>query len=249
MARGGAETVFWSLAVEEQFYLFWPLLLLFVPRHWWLRVAVGMIALAPIAKALSIITGVHLSFYMLPWQFEYLGAGCLLALLCFRDSQPNRFDWISDRDLKRFGIVAILCLCVAAADWLANGPGLTRTLFMNLLCSVFFAWLVLKTAKGWTGPLGRIFNLAFLQYIGVISYGIYLVHNWMPDLVTAVFGPLPKVIAAPIVVAGTFGLCALSWRYFERPLLAVGRRLSKRIQDQRSAPRRASDSAVRFDAS
>lgn len=249
MANGGAETVFWSLAVEEQFYLFWPLILLLAPPKWWGGVALGMIACAPLLKMAFFVAGQNLSFYMLPWQFEYLGAGCFLALLCYRGGQPNRFGWISDGALNRFGLIACLCLGLAASDWYLNGIGLTRTLFMNLLCCVFFSWLILKTGKGWRGPLARIFDSRVLQYAGVISYGVYLVHNWMPDLVEAMLGSKPKVIAGPIVAIATVALCAMSWRFFERPLIMVGRQISNKLERRKCDGLGAGHASIHLDRS
>jgi len=71
--------------------------------------------------------------------------------------------------------------------------------------------------------LAPIFDSGVLQYIGRISYGLYLVHNWMPDIVAKLIGPLPKYQAAPLVLAGTFGICALSWQFFEKPIMGLKR--------------------------
>ncbi|HEX2759401.1 MAG TPA: hypothetical protein VHM27_02760, partial [Rhizomicrobium sp.] len=56
-----------------------------------------------------------------------------------------------------------------------------------------------------------------------ISYGLYLVHNWVPDIVTKFFGPMSKAQAAPIVLALTFAVCILSWHFFEKPVLSLKR--------------------------
>jgi peptidoglycan/LPS O-acetylase OafA/YrhL len=93
----------------------------------------------------------------------------------------------------------------------------------DLLCGTFYAWLVLQAAIGVRGSLAPVFDNGALQYVGRISYGLYLVHNWMPDIVTRLFGPLPKYQAAPLVLAGTFGLCALSWQFFEKPVMGLKR--------------------------
>jgi peptidoglycan/LPS O-acetylase OafA/YrhL len=83
------------------------------------------------------------------------------------------------------------------------------------------------TARGWKGWIGAIFSNPVLQYIGRISYGLYLIHNFTPDIVEKFLGPLPKYQAAPIVVLLTFGVCALSWRFFESPMIRWGRRLTR----------------------
>jgi peptidoglycan/LPS O-acetylase OafA/YrhL len=83
--------------------------------------------------------------------------------------------------------------------------------------------VVLQASIGLRGLPGRIFDSPGLQYIGRISYGLYLVHNWMPDVVDKYFGPMPKYQAAPIVLALTFGVCILSWHFFEKPILGLKR--------------------------
>lgn len=239
MARGGDESVLWTLSVEEQFYLLWPLVLLVTPRRGLVPVAIGMIVLAQASKLATLAFGYRLSFYLLPWQLDVLGTGCLLAILCFRNGRRNQFEWFTPRRRLILGIAGILAISIAAIDWYVHRGGLTRYLFVNPLCAVFFAWLTLMSARGWRGPLRHVFNNPVLQYIGRISYGIYLVHNWMPDIVEKLVGPLPKYQAAPIVVLLTFGVCALSWRYFEQPLIRFGRRLSDSL-DERTRRRAAS---------
>jgi peptidoglycan/LPS O-acetylase OafA/YrhL len=239
MASGGTESVLWTLAVEEQFYLLWPLVLVVTPRRWLVPVAIAMILLAQMSKIAALPFGERVSFYLLPWQLDVLGAGCLLAILSFRNGRRNQFEWFTERRRTILAVAAWASISLAVLDWYVNGGGLTRYLFVNPLSAVFFAWLTLMTARGWTGWMGMIFGNPVLQYIGRISYGIYLVHNWMPDIVEKFLGPLPKYQAAPIVVFLTFGVCALSWRYFEQPMIRLGRQLSDSL-DQKRKRRRAS---------
>lgn len=234
MASGGTESVLWSLAVEEQFYLLWPMVLVVTPRRWLVAAAATMIALSMVFKLVALAFGSWLSFYLLPWQLDVLGAGCLLAILSFRNGKRNQFEWFTARRRLVFAAVAASCFSLAVLDWYLHRGGVTRYLFMNPLCAVFFAWLVLMSARGWTGWIGRVFDSAVLQYVGRISYGVYLVHNWMPDIVEKLLGPLPKYQAAPIVAVLTFGLCAFSWRFFEQPLIRIGRQLSDALEARRS---------------
>ena len=217
MATGGTESVLWTLAVEEQFYLLWPLVLIMTPRRWLVHVAIAMIAMSLVAKLVALAFGYWLSFYLLPWQLDVLGAGCLLAILSFRNGKANQFEWFTTRRRTIFAVAAILAISLAMLDWYVNRGGVTRFFLVNPLCAVFMAWMTLMAARGWTGWIGRIFDSPVLQYVGRISYGIYLVHNWMPDIVEKFLGPMPKYQAAPIVAAATFGVCALSWRFFEQP--------------------------------
>ena len=96
----------------------------------------------------------------------------------------------------------------------------------NLLCGVFFAWLVLNAAIGFNGVAGRLFNSRPLQYVGQISYGLYLVHNWMPKVIERLVGDIPRLELGLIVIPATFVVCILSWHFFEQPILRLRRRFA-----------------------
>ena len=227
IARGGSETVFWSLSVEEQFYLFWPFVIAFVPRRWLVRTIFAMAAASLLFKLGVMLGGYNTRtvIRLLPGNLILLGAGCLLAVLSYRGGCANCFDWYTPRVRRWFTRMALLCLGLAVLSWslFPKEGGLLRYFTNDLLCGTFYAWLVLQGAIGVRGVMAPVFNSDALQYIGRISYGLYLVHNWMPDVVTKLLGPLPKYQAAPIVLAGTFGICMLSWHFFEKPIMGLKR--------------------------
>jgi len=154
-----------------------------------------------------------------------LGAGCLLAVVSYRGGRANCFDWYQDGMRRTFTTVAWMCLTAAIASWMLfpKEGGMVRYYTNDLFVGTFYAWLVLNAAIGFKGTVGRVFDNPALQYVGRISYGLYLVHNWMPDIVMKYLGPMPKYQAAPIVLAATFALCAFSWHFFERPILGLKR--------------------------
>jgi peptidoglycan/LPS O-acetylase OafA/YrhL len=227
IARGGPETVFWSLAVEEQFYLFWPFVIAFVPRRFLVHTILALAAVTLLFRL-----GVWLGGYntrtmgrLLPGNMILLGAGCLLAVVSYRNKRANCFDWYTPKLRRWFAAAALSALGLAILSWsfFPKEGGLLRYFTNDLLCGTFYAWLVLQGAIGVRGRLAPVFDSGVLQYIGRISYGLYLVHNWMPDIVTKLLGPIPKYQAAPLVLAGTFGICALSWQFFEKPIMGLKR--------------------------
>ena len=229
VALGNPSNVFWSLAVEEQFYLIWPLIIVVTPRRWLVAATLGLIAISLAFKTGIFLLGYSLSDLrgLLPINFELLALGCLLAIASYRGGCANCFDWYAGRVATAFTAAAWLCLGLAVGSWLLLGEGSVLRFFTNnLLCGVFFAWLVLNAAIGFNGVAGRLFNSRPLQYVGQISYGLYLVHNWMPKVIERLVGDIPRLELGLIVIPATFVVCILSWHFFEQPILRLRRRFA-----------------------
>ena len=231
VALGNPSNVFWSLSVEEQFYLLWPLVIVMTPRRWLPTVTIVLVVLAFAFKVAIYQSGFSLTEArgLLPNNFDLLAIGCLLALACYRGGQPNTFDWYTGRVATVFTIVAWTCFGLAVASWIIWGDASTLRYFTNnLLCGVFFAWLVLNAAIGFKGWVGAIFNLKPLQYIGQISYGLYLVHNWVPKILEKYGGPMPRIELGVLALVITFAICILSWHFFEKPILQLRQKLGSK---------------------
>jgi peptidoglycan/LPS O-acetylase OafA/YrhL len=231
IALGHPSNVFWSLAVEEQFYLLWPLAIVVTPRRWLPAVTVALMVLAVVFKIVVYRSGFSLTEArgLLPNNFDLLALGGLLAMACYRDGRPNTFEWYSGRVVVIFTAVAWTCIALAVASWAMWGEGsIPRFFTNNLLCAVFFAWLVLNAAIGFNGWVGAVFNFKPLQYVGQISYGLYLVHNWMPKIVEKYAGNLPRIPFGIIVITATFAVCILSWHFLEKPILNLRRKFAEK---------------------
>ena len=218
---GGEKTVFWSLAVEENFYLLWPLLLLAVPQARLRATLLGLIGLGLLWKLFAWSQGwpLLLANLLLPGNLETLGTGCLLACLTCQDGRPLQFGWYRGRVALGFAAIAWSGLLLAILSWLALGkPSQVRFLSNDLLTAPIMGWLVLHAGMGWRGLAGRVADLAPLRQLGRISYGVYLVHTYQADALTALFGPLPYPVLAVLVPVVTFAWCAASWRWLEQPM-------------------------------
>lgn len=227
IAFGNPDNVFWSLSVEEQFYLFWPFVIALAPRKWLVPIIVAMIGLSLLFKL-----GVSLGGFdtravnrLLFGNLVLLSAGCLLAVVSYRNGRAACFDWYKGDVARWFDIISWASLATAVVLWMAfpKEGGMVRYYTNDLLCGTFYMWLVLQAALGIQGPLRTVFDSPTLQYIGRISYGLYLVHNWMPDVFEKYFGVLPKYEEGPIVLVLTFAVCILSWHFFEKPIMGLKR--------------------------
>ncbi len=203
---------FWSLAIEEQFYLFWPLIVLWVPRRSLWLAATLLIALGPVSRWLMLAHGLNkIAFGTLtPAYFDFLGLGAFLAIVRV---QP-RAEFV----LRLFGMTASAVIAIGES-FAMNFKGLDVFLW-----ALAFTGLVSKASEGFTGSVAVLLNSSPLRNLGRISYGIYLYH--LPAVVLVEKSlkqlgfTLPSIGPRRFALAGavTLALAALSWHFLEAPI-------------------------------
>ncbi len=220
----------WSLAVEEQFYLLWPAIVLAAvklsrsPRRTLIGICV-LLVLVSIGFRLYLLPGYQLGAYtLLPARMDALAIGALVAL-CARGTEGVA------PLLNLSGPVAAVCALalaglalLSAGQWSYLHPlqqGLGYTLW-----AAFFASILIRSAGKENGRLARSLRLRPLLYVGRISYGLYLIHYPVIYVLDSVgmreFG---FVLFCVAVFVASFLIATLSWRYLELPLLKLKRRL------------------------
>jgi peptidoglycan/LPS O-acetylase OafA/YrhL len=243
----------WSLSVEEQFYLVWPALVLFVPVRYLGLTMFGAIALATIYRTLGMLGGLNYVALdvLTPAAFDALGIGAVFAYLC------NRQHLAASR-LARFERLALSCgaltlggtlLLGAWSGLVASEQGAWYLRSAQLTgWALLFVWVVARCARGAGGAVGRVLEWRALRYLGRISYGIYLYHLFVPyfwwrSLAAAGvdIGVLPPLMLAALFVASTVLLAALSWHYLELPV----DRFKERFRRDPAIPRTDSKSTCR----
>lgn len=241
----GAVSHFWSLAVEEQFYLIWPWLMLLTPlrRLPWL---LGLtMLLGPVSRfAIARITDSNLIAVSTPMIacLDTLGAGAVLAWLWHA---PQAAAWLGPTPDARARRVTQLTH-VALAAGLLCGAGLAlcyaldagwmlRLSLWDLAVSLIFVSIVHHAARGLRGFPGRLLSSRPLVYLGTISYGIYVYHAFVEPAVNGLSALLGVHIPFPadggalrftLVTVLTVAMAALSWHAFERPLNALKSRFA-----------------------
>lgn len=219
-AHDGALNTMWSIAVEEQFYLAWPWLVLLLPRRALAAAFAIVIVIAPLVRAAA--TGISLDavYRLMPCRMDLLAMGALLALWDRRDA-----TWI-DRHRRHFSAAAVLAFAAFVALSVLVPTFRTRhnTLLFNVvgfsLAGVFFAGVLAYVRATRTGVVGAVLLHPALRFLGKISYMAYLTHMLAIDLVRDVTG-LEGAVAAPLSLAVTLLFSTASWYLLEQPLLRL----------------------------
>ncbi|WEG08173.1 acyltransferase family protein [Microbacterium horticulturae] len=212
----------WSLAVEEQFYWVWPLLLplLLLVRRRWLRACIALTAAVASALWMAHVVGAGTTRAYFGTDTHAFGLllGVALAVGLERAAPPR---WLSGRAGRALGAtlgaLALAGIVVVATlpetQDAASFPGTLAA--ASLLTAVV---LVAATAPG--SRLGPVLDIAPLRWIGDRSYGIYLWHWPLLVLLTAMFGT-PAWLGAAVLVL-TIGCAAVSHRWVEGPVRRHG---------------------------
>jgi peptidoglycan/LPS O-acetylase OafA/YrhL len=172
----------WSLAVEEQFYLVWPLVVLTLGRSSLYKALAGIIVGAPILRAIMTVSSHgHFFVYMLtPFRMDLLAAGGCLGML-------YNEGYLSRPGAKKVMVIAV-CLSIALFGVLAttipsfrtgSNSILFNTAGYSLILICFTALLGLSLELASDTLAFRFLTCRTLTYLGTISYTMYLVHQSM----------------------------------------------------------------------
>lgn len=214
----------WSLCVEEQFYLLWPLCILFLPRKWLIPLTLTTIFAAPLLRFGSAYFQENwVALYVFPGaSFDGLGAGALLAM-GLRSPLTSGANWFFNRAGLAIGITLVVSLEILIRIKAANVQ-IAYGVMTDFGWSLVFYHLVRGAWTGLKGIWGTVCELRPLTYVGEISYGLYVYHLLVPALVAWSFQvahwTLPQSMAVRfwIYSACNLLLATISWHLFEKPL-------------------------------
>jgi peptidoglycan/LPS O-acetylase OafA/YrhL len=221
---------FWSLALEEQFYLIWPVIVWRLDRGQLTRLCLACVAGALVVRLGFVVLGRGgdvISY--VPTRMDTLALGALLALAT---RSPRGLTWLAGW-ARWVGPAAgsVLVVTFLTADTWRYGPSVHQTLGYSA-SAVLFATVVGAAAAGWAAAF---LTHPALRFFGKYSYGIYVFH-WpllrVMGPVYAVAARVPRVFGSALLQQGALlimgtamavGVAMASWHLYEKRWLALKR--------------------------
>lgn len=207
----------WSLGVEEQFYIIWPLLILTLTKLIQKRIASVLAALivgSLVVSEAGINIAASASYYMLPTRIFELMIGGLLAIFVAHNQSTSRIYSILSLTMG----ISIIGVSLFLIDKFSSFPG------VNAIWPCLGAALVI-----WSGtnpqPISWILTNRPMIFIGLISYSLYLWH-WPIIAFLSYLNIRISLSIGFFVALSSFTLAYLSWRFIETPMRRTGALLS-----------------------
>lgn len=215
---------FWSLSVEEHFYLFWPIALLLLRKRFIPFLILGIVLFSVAFRYFSFVsTGDYFTVYIHTLScldlFMYGGA---LAYYLYT-SRQHFLNFFSKPPVK-FAILIGIALCYLSVV-VFDESNLYAWVFFRIIFGLLCAGLLALLVVGFKGLAKRVFEHKWLVYGGKLSYSIYLLHNFVPGILIAL-----KKIGLPIGLEFLIYFIVtvlLSWilhRFVEKPIRRLGER-------------------------
>jgi peptidoglycan/LPS O-acetylase OafA/YrhL len=215
---------FWSLAVEEQFYLIWPFVVLFAPRRVLVGIAVALVALEPVARYFTVA---HLGpdALDLTWcRSDGLALGALVALWA---TTPAARRPRATTVVACFAGIAVVALAIGGL----RDDALGAAFRIDQVVPFFAAACVACIARSGV-PALALLRSRFLRITAELSFCLYLIHIAILDAVDALAPHVPAfattldtprfaLVRFCIVVPIAYGVALLSRRFIEKPALRL----------------------------
>jgi peptidoglycan/LPS O-acetylase OafA/YrhL len=207
----------WSLAVEEQFYLLWPsVIVLLGVRRSFVGAAI-MLLLSPTFRGIAALSGYWPDNprYSFECVADALATGCLLAYVRPWLWNQFRYRQMLERRAMELWPIAILVIAVASARWEHFGAiaGLTM---LNIAIAVWIDWCLRFPES----RVGRVLNAPPIAFMGVLSYSIYL---WQQPFLRE-----GHTLRFPLSILCIGALALVSYFFVEQPMLRLRARVERR---------------------
>jgi peptidoglycan/LPS O-acetylase OafA/YrhL len=224
---------FWSLSMQQQFYLVWPLVIWWLPRRLMIPAVIVFAAIGPLAR--------YFNDHMLAWCarpqvltiscLDYFGVGALMAIAQWYGMS------LTSRALRWISIAAFAVYALMFTTYELGGPTFGLRFLQQTFLSIALCGFIARGIVGFGGSFGKFLQHPTLLRIGQLSYGIYLFHNLAPLIAGKLMpflwnGAFDSGVAAMLkiaVFAGlTWAMALASWRWIEMPLQQLSAKMASR---------------------
>ncbi|MHB1841183.1 MAG: acyltransferase family protein [Acidobacteriaceae bacterium] len=220
----------WSLAVEEQFYLVWPLVILLVQdRRCLIKACCGLIGFGFVLRAGLLLAApgasIEWSYGELPTHADGLLCGAILAVLI-------RTVTVQELVRRSRWIVALAFTGLAGLVVINRGLNYhtrSMTLFVYPLLAIFFSGILLRTLQSGT-LFHSVGNWRVLRFFGKYSYGMYIYHQILSPFTFRYLGMLQRLLHSIVLgglayvalaLVGTTAVAVLSYQIYESKFLKL----------------------------
>jgi peptidoglycan/LPS O-acetylase OafA/YrhL len=216
---------YWSLAVQEQFYFLWPIVVLALPKRWFLPLMAAFIVFGLGFRIVCILenTTTLARWVTLLGCIDSFAVGALIAYL--KEAKILEKIWRSETLVFAMPLIACASFFLGRALMTLPEDNVWLALTESV-DAIFLAWVLSVSLVGMKGRYARLLSWAPLVYLGKISYGIYVYHVFIIVLVSPLLVPLGMSEdhnafgRIAILLALTVAASSLSWHWLEQPFLA-----------------------------
>lgn len=249
----------WSLSVEEQFYLVWPLVIWLSPPRHLVSICVAIVVLSFGLRAAILLIDIseharYIAFPRFPLtHFDAFAIGALARIVPIPARlRSTKSLWLS---LALFLVASLLIFFInrggphAASivnlGWLPTLPGAGAFAWGYLVLNIVSAHIIVvlvNSSPTRPGILSRFFELAMLRSLGVVSYGFYIFHDPVLTIlkpVTGLYGSFGFPLYITISLAITLALAYGSYHFLEKPFLKMKRFVSMPSSQEMTSHSRA----------
>jgi peptidoglycan/LPS O-acetylase OafA/YrhL len=213
----------WSLAIEEQFYLLFPLIVLWLPPALLPRFLIVVLVLPSVGRIVSYLAGDEFGYYVLtPLRADVLAAGALIAWLRF----SGRISVSVGRSAKAI-LVTTLCAFPLFALLIGKNTDFHMALWGHSYLVALFGSAVFMVLESTGSPSLAVLRSPLAEFFARISYALYLVHINVLIFVFLVFrtdrtvATLQGAVLTALALAISVLICLASYRFFEGPLIRI----------------------------